>query len=154
MLLEQRGVTKQARSGLERFFPAAFAYELPAVAKPPVALNPDSIQIIPAARIRFSEEETSDLVEFGLANQLSLNSVVAAAILLTEWELRNTPHLPIPYVYPVDVRYLLTPAGQCDRQHPAVGVGELSRRDPARYSSSSTWPAASWTRFVPTWPTA
>ena len=109
VLLEQRGVTKQARSGLERFFPAAFAYELPAVAKPPVALNPDSIQIIPAARIRFSEEETSDLVEFGLANQLSLNSVVAAAILLTEWELRNTPHLPIPYVYPVDVRYLLTP---------------------------------------------
>jgi hypothetical protein len=109
VLLEQRGVTKQARSGLERFFPAAFAYELPAVAKPPVALNPDSIQIIPAARIRLSEEETSDLVEFGLANQLSLNSVVAAAILLTEWELRNTPHLPIPYVYPVDVRYLLTP---------------------------------------------
>jgi phenolphthiocerol/phthiocerol/phthiodiolone dimycocerosyl transferase len=112
VLLEQRGVTKQARSGLERFFPAAFAYDLSALEKsekPPVALNPDSIQIIPAARIRLSEQETSDLVEFGLANQLSLNSVVAAAILLTEWELRNTPHLPIPYVYPVDVRYLLTP---------------------------------------------
>ena len=77
--------------------------------KPPVASIPIRFNIIPAARIRFSEEETSDLVEFGLANQLSLNSVVAAAILLTEWELRNTPHLPIPYVYPVDVRYLLTP---------------------------------------------
>jgi hypothetical protein len=112
VLLDQRGVTKQARSGLERFFPAAYAYDLSALQKadkPPVALNPDSIQIIPAARIRLSEQETSDLVEFGLANQLSLNSVVAAAILLTEWELRNTPHLPIPYVYPVDVRYLLTP---------------------------------------------
>ena len=48
-------------------------------------------------------------MEFGRANQLSLNSVVAAAILLAEWELRNTPHVPIPYIYPVDLRYLLTP---------------------------------------------
>lgn len=108
-LLEQRGVAKQQRSGLERFFPAAFAYDLPPVQKPPIALNPDSVQLIPTARIRFTQEETSGVIEFGLANQLSLNSVVAAAILLTEWELRNTPHLPIPYVYPVDVRYLLTP---------------------------------------------
>jgi hypothetical protein len=108
-LLEQRGVTKQQRSGLERIIPAAFAYDLPAVEKPPMPSNPDVISLIPAARIRFSEQETSELVEFGLANQLSLNSVVAAAILLAEWELRRTPHIPIPYFYPVDLRYLLTP---------------------------------------------
>jgi phenolphthiocerol/phthiocerol/phthiodiolone dimycocerosyl transferase len=108
-LLEQRGVTKQQRSGFERILPAAFAYDLPVVEKPPAASDPDAIQRIPAARIRFTEQETSDLAEFGLANQLSLNSVVAAAILLAEWELRNTPHLPIPYFYPVDLRYLLTP---------------------------------------------
>lgn len=35
--------------------------------------------------------------------------MVAAAILLTEWQLRNTPHVPIPYVYPVDLRFVLAP---------------------------------------------
>lgn len=109
LLLEQRGVTKQQRSGLEKLFKAMFAYDLPAQEKPPALPNPDEIQPIPIARIRFTEEETAELVEFGLANQLSLNSVVAAAILLAEWELRDTPHIPIPYIYPVDLRYLLSP---------------------------------------------
>jgi hypothetical protein len=40
---------------------------------------------------------------------VSINSVVAAAILLAEWRIRNTPHIPIPYIYPVDLRYFLTP---------------------------------------------
>lgn len=108
-LLEQRGVTKQQRSGLERLFPAAFAYDLPPAAKPGIAPNSDSMQHIPVARIRFTEQETSDLVELGRANRLSLNSLVAAALLLAEWGLRNTPHIPIPYFYPVDLRYHLTP---------------------------------------------
>ena len=102
-------MTKQRRSGLEKLFKAMYAYDLPAVEKLPMASNPDSIQPIPIARIRFTEQETSDLVEFGRANQLSLNSVVVAGILLAEWELRNTPHIPIPYIYPVDLRYLLSP---------------------------------------------
>ena len=109
LLLEQRGITKQRRSGIERFFPAMFVYDLPATEKPPIPANPGAPQPIPTARIRLTEQETSDLVEFGLANQLSLNSVVAAAILLAEWGLRNTPHVPIPYLYPVDLRYLLSP---------------------------------------------
>lgn len=109
LLLEQRGVTKQQKSGLEKLFKAMFAYDLPEPEKPPEMADPDAIRPIPIARIRFTEEETSELVEFGLANQLSLNSVVAAAILLAEWGLRNTPHIPIPYIYPVDLRYLLSP---------------------------------------------
>lgn len=109
LLLEQRRITKQLRSGLERFIPAMFAYDLPFTEKPPVPANAGTPQPIPTARIRLTEQETSDLVEFGLANQLSLNSLVAAAILLAEWGLRNTPHVPIPYVYPVDLRYLLSP---------------------------------------------
>lgn len=109
LLLDERGVTRQQRSGLEKLFTALFAYDLPAVEQPPMPSDPDSIRPIPVARIRFTEEETSDIVEFGRSNQLSLNSVVAAAILLAEWELRNTPHIPIPYIYPVDLRYLLTP---------------------------------------------
>ncbi|CDO87830.1 acyltransferase [Mycobacterium triplex] len=108
-LLEQRGVDKQERSGLERLFPAAFAYDLPAVEKPPIVSNSDLMQHIPVARIRLTEQETADLVELGRANRLSLNSLVAAALLLAEWELRNTPHIPIPYFYPVDLRYHLTP---------------------------------------------
>ena len=108
-VLEKRGMGKKARSGLERFMPLMFAYDLPTTEPPPLPANPDVPQIIPAARIRLTEQETADLVEFGLANQLSLNSLVAAAILLAEWELRDTPHIPIPYLYPVDLRYLLSP---------------------------------------------
>jgi hypothetical protein len=48
-------------------------------------------------------------VEVCAAQHLSVNSVVAAAILLAEWQVRKTPHIPIPYVYPVDLRYFLTP---------------------------------------------
>jgi phenolphthiocerol/phthiocerol/phthiodiolone dimycocerosyl transferase len=109
LLLEQRGITKQRRSGIERFLPAMFAYDLPATEKLPIPANPGAPEPIPTARIRLTEHETSDLVEFGLANQLSLNSVVSAAILMAEWELRSTPHIPIPYLYPVDLRYLLSP---------------------------------------------
>jgi hypothetical protein len=108
-LLEQRGVAKRQRSGLERLFPAAFAYDLRPVEKPLIVSNSDLMQHIPVARIRLTEQETSDLVELGRDNRLSLNSLVAAALLLAEWELRNTPHIPIPYFYPVDLRYHLTP---------------------------------------------
>jgi hypothetical protein len=28
---------------------------------------------------------------------------------MAEWTIRETPHLPIPYIYPVDLRFFLTP---------------------------------------------
>ncbi|WP_077090132.1 phthiocerol/phthiodiolone dimycocerosyl transferase family protein [Mycobacterium rhizamassiliense] len=108
-LLEQRGITKQQRSGLERLHPAAFRYDLSTVQRPPIVTDPDAFAPIPVAQVRLTQDETADLVELGRANQVSLNAMVAAAILLAEWELRNTPHLPIPYFYPVDLRYHLTP---------------------------------------------
>lgn len=122
LLLEQRGIRKQRRSGLERLYPAAFAYDLPAAEAPPMPPKPDAVEPIPVARIRFTEQETSDLVEFGRANQLSLNSVVAAAILLAEWELRGTPHIPIPYIYPVDLRYILSPPASLTGSTLPLGV--------------------------------
>ncbi|MCV7379884.1 acyltransferase [Mycobacterium alsense] len=122
VLLEQRGIKKQVRSGLERLYPATFAYDLPVAEAPPMPPNPDAVAPIPVARIRFTEQETSDLVEFGRANQLSLNSVVAAAILLTEWELRGTPHIPIPYIYPVDLRYILSPPASLTGSTLPLGV--------------------------------
>jgi phenolphthiocerol/phthiocerol/phthiodiolone dimycocerosyl transferase len=121
-VLEKRGMGKKARSGLERFMPVMFAYELPATEPPPMPANPDVPQVIPAARIRLTEQETADLVEFGLANQLSLNSLVAAAILLAEWELRNTPHIPIPYLYPVDLRNLVSPPVSATGSTSPMGV--------------------------------
>ena len=152
LLLEQRGITKQQRSGLERFFPAMFVYDLPATEKPPMSANPDAPQPIPTARIRLTEQETSELVEFGLANQLSLNSVVAAAILLAEWGLRNTPHIPIPYLYPVDLRYLLSPPVSATGSTLPMGWQPISPRS-GPIPTSSTSPATSSRPFGPTCPT-
>lgn len=107
-VLEQRGVEKQQQSGLERLFPAMFAYELP-----PSRRNPgggDLLPIrVPSARCRLSRQQTQDLRDLSVAQRVSLNALVASAILLAEWRLRGTPHIPIPYVYPVDLRYFLTP---------------------------------------------
>ena len=108
-MLEQRGVRKLGLSGVERFIPVMFAYELPASVKPTLVASPGSPQAVPVTRIRLTEQETADLVEFGRENRVSVNTVVAAAILLTEWRLRKTPHVPIPYCYPVDLRYFLSP---------------------------------------------
>lgn len=107
-LLEQRAVAKLQQSGLERLFPAMFAYELP-----PSRRNPGGGDLlplrVPSARCRLSVQETQDLRDLSVAHRVSLNALVAAAILLAEWRLRGTPHIPIPYVYPVDLRYFLTP---------------------------------------------
>jgi len=109
VVLEQRGVRKRGLSGVERFLPVMFAYELPASVKPTLISEPGSPQAVPVNRVRLSEQETADLVEFSRENRVSVNTVVAAAILLTEWQLRETPHVPIPYCYPVDLRYFLNP---------------------------------------------
>jgi hypothetical protein len=108
-LLEQRGIRKLQRSGLERFMPAMFAYELPAPRRPPPPNNSAGPVAVPTARGRLTKEETTALVEFGLGQRLFLNPLVSAAILLAEWQLRDTPEIPIPYVYVVDLRMLLDP---------------------------------------------
>ena len=109
VVLEQRGIKKLGLSGVKRFMPVMFAYELPASVKPTLVAGPGSPQAVPVTRIRLSEQQTADLVEFGRENRVSVNTVVAAAILLTEWRFRETPHVPIPYCYPVDLRYFLNP---------------------------------------------
>jgi hypothetical protein len=106
-VLQSRGIQKQLRSGLERLIPAMFGYDLPprpdghGDAKRPVP--------IPAARGRLTPSETSALVNFAGANRLFLNNVVSAAALLVEWQLRETPHVPLPFLYPVDLRMILDP---------------------------------------------
>ena len=60
-------------------------------------------------RCRLSERETEHVIAFCRANRLSLNAVISAVILLAEWQLRGTPNIPVPYIYPVDLRYFLSP---------------------------------------------
>jgi hypothetical protein len=107
-LLEQRGIVKQQRSGLDRFIPAMFAHELP----PRRSTNMTKFErpvAVPTARGRLSQSETSALMKFGRRHRLFVNNLVSAAILLAEWRVRETPHIPIPYVYNVNVRPLLEP---------------------------------------------
>nr|WP_232425686.1 acyltransferase [Mycobacterium sp. JS623] len=108
-VLEQRGIRKIARSGLERFMPAMFAYELPPPRRAAPAIDPEKPVAAPAARGRLSQHETTALMEFARAHRLFLNPLVSAAILLAEWRLRGTPAIPVPYVYVVDLRMLLKP---------------------------------------------
>jgi hypothetical protein len=108
-VLERRGIRKIARSGLERFIPAMFAYELPPPRSTERIGNPAKPVPAPTARGRLTKAETTGLMEFGRAHRLFLNPLVSAAILLAEWRLRETPGVPIPYVYVVDLRMLLEP---------------------------------------------
>jgi hypothetical protein len=108
-LLEQRGIGKHQRSGLERFMPAMFAYDLPPRPWAESLSAPTKPVPAPTARGRLTKQETTALMEFGLAHRLFLNPVVSAGILLAEWKLRDTPEIPIPYVYVVDLRALLKP---------------------------------------------
>ena len=109
VVLEQRGIRKQSRSGVERFMPAMFAYELPPSTRDTAGGNPAVPTLVPAVRCRLTKPETDALIAFTREHRLSLNAVIAAAILLAEWQVRGTPHLPIPYLYIADLRLHLSP---------------------------------------------
>ncbi len=108
-VLAARGIRKQSRSGFERLMSAMFAYDLPPSARNTAGGNPSFPALVPAARCRLTEPETQAVVEFARDRRLSVNAVIAAAILLAEWQARDTPNIPIPYVSPVDLRLLVTP---------------------------------------------
>ena len=107
-VLAERGIGKLARFGLERFLPAIFAYDLPRRSGMRDALARSRVRV-PSASCRLSQQETKDLAGVCADRRISVNAVVAAAILMAEWRIRETPHLPIPYIYPVDLRFFLTP---------------------------------------------
>jgi hypothetical protein len=109
VVLDKRGVRKQSRSGFERFMPAMFAYELPPSTRDTAGGNPAFPTLVPAARCHLTERETQDLITFSRDRKLSLNAVIAAAMLLAEWQVRATPYIPIPYLYTIDLRLHLTP---------------------------------------------
>ena len=56
-----------------------------------------------------ADGETRDLMALCQDNRVSLSTAVSAAILLAEWQIQETPSIPIPYVSPEDLRCLLSP---------------------------------------------
>ena len=121
-VLAERGIQKQNRSGFERFIPALFAYDLPPSKKGTVGDVLPTPVPVPSARCRLTKQETLDLVTFCRDHRISFNAAVSAAVLLAEWQIRGTPNVPIPYVYPVDLRYhLAPPLGSTDSTNP-LGV--------------------------------
>lgn len=109
VVLAQRGIQKLQRSGLERFMPVMFAYDLPPSRRAASDVKPASPLRVPMVGCRLSQRETQDLIAFGRAHRLGLNGLLSAVLLLAEWRLRGRTNIPVPYVYPVDLRYVLSP---------------------------------------------
>jgi phenolphthiocerol/phthiocerol/phthiodiolone dimycocerosyl transferase len=109
VVLAQRGIQKQPRSGLERFMPAVFAYDLPPSRRAASDVKPARPLRVPMVGCQLSERETQDLIAFGRAHRVGLNGLLSAVLLLAEWRLRGRTNIPVPYVYPVDLRYVLSP---------------------------------------------
>ena len=129
-VLAERGIVKLPRFGLERFLPAMFAYDLPPSKRNAGRTGPQSVRV-PSATCRLSRQETKDLAGICADRRISLNALTAAAILLAEWSIRESPHIPIPYIYPVDLRFFLTPpVGATEATNPvgmAMYLAEISR---------------------------
>ncbi|BBY77127.1 phthiocerol/phthiodiolone dimycocerosyl transferase [Mycolicibacterium parafortuitum] len=121
-ILSDRAVEKKPRSGLERLLAAMFAYDVPPSRRAPAESNPVFPQRVPMEFCKLSEEQTENIIAFCRANKLGLNSLLSGAILMAEWQLRQTPNIPVPYVYPVDLRYLLSPPVSATEATNPVGI--------------------------------
>jgi hypothetical protein len=122
VVLAQRGIQKKQRSGLERFLPAMFAYDLPPSRRAASDVKPASPLRVPMAGCQLSERETHDLIAFSRAHRVGLNGLLSAVVLLAEWRLRGRTNIPVPYVYPVDLRYVLSPPVSATACTNPVGV--------------------------------
>jgi phenolphthiocerol/phthiocerol/phthiodiolone dimycocerosyl transferase len=109
VVLAERGVHKGKRSGLERFMPAMFAYDLPPSRRIASNVKAGRPVAVPMAWCRLDQRQTEDVIAYCRARKLGLNAVLSAIVLLAEWQIRGTPNIPVPYVYPVDLRYVLSP---------------------------------------------
>ena len=108
-VLAERGIQKMSRSGIEKFMPAMFAYDLPPSRRAGSGIKPPSPILVPMVSCQLSEKHTDSIVALCRAHGLGLTSVLAAILVMAEWQLRDTPHVPIPLLYTVDLRYFLNP---------------------------------------------
>lgn len=121
-ILADRGIEKKNRSGLERLMGAMFAYDLPPSRRVAAASDPVLPQLVPMVSCTLGTEETERIIAFCRANKLGLNALLSAVVLTAEWQVRKTPNIPVPYVYPVDLRYLLSPPVSATECTNPVGI--------------------------------
>jgi phenolphthiocerol/phthiocerol/phthiodiolone dimycocerosyl transferase len=122
-VLAERGIQKQKRSGIERFMPALFAYDLPPSRRAVTEAKPASPVRVPTASCRLSEQQTHDLVELCRAHGLGMHPLLSAVILMAEWQLRGRLNIPVPFIYTVDLRYFLSPPVSATGCTNPVGLG-------------------------------
>ena len=122
-VLAERGIQKQQRSGIERFMPALFAYDLPPSRRADTGIKPASPVRVPMVSCRLSESQTRDIVELCRAHQIGLHAVLSAVILMAEWQIRGRLNIPVPFIYTVDLRYFLSPPVSATGCTNAVGLG-------------------------------
>jgi phenolphthiocerol/phthiocerol/phthiodiolone dimycocerosyl transferase len=122
-VLADRGIQKQQRSGIERFMPALFAYDLPPSRRADTGVKPASPVRVPMVSCRLSESQTQAIVELCRAQKLGLHSVLSAAILMAEWEIRGKLNIPVPFIYTVDLRYFLSPPVSATGCTNPIGLG-------------------------------
>ena len=92
--------------------------------------NPTVPQRVPMVSCALGTGGERGIVAFCRANKLGLNALLSAVVILTaEWRVRGTPTIPVPYVYPVDLRYLLA-AGVGHRSHQPGRDRHLPGGDP------------------------
>jgi hypothetical protein len=108
-VLAERGIEKQKRSGVERFLPAVFAYDLPTSRRATTDVKPASPVRVPMSSCVLSERDTDAIVALCRAHGLGLTAVLAAVIVMAEWQLRGRSNVPVPLLYTVDLRYFLSP---------------------------------------------
>jgi hypothetical protein len=108
-VLTERGIQKQKRSGVERFMPAMFAYDLPPSRRATTDVKPASPVRVPMVSCQLSERETDAIIARCRAHGLGLTAMLSAVILLAEWQLRGRSNIPVPLIYTVDLRYFLSP---------------------------------------------
>jgi hypothetical protein len=122
-VLAERGIQKQQRSGIERFMPALFAYDLPPSRRADTGVKPASPVRVPMVSCRLGENPTHDIVELCRSHNIGLHAVLSAVILMAEWQVRGKLNIPVPFIYTVDLRYFLSPPVSATGCTNPVGLG-------------------------------
>jgi hypothetical protein len=122
-VLADRGIQKQPRSGIERFMPALFAYDLPPSRRADTGVKPGSPVRVPMVSCRLNESQTHDIVELCRSHNIGLHAVLSAVILMAEWQVRGKLNIPVPFIYTVDLRYFLSPPVSATGCTNPIGLG-------------------------------
>lgn len=131
-VLAEQGIQKQKRSGIERFMPAVFAYDLPPSRRAVTSDKPAFPVKVPMVSCRISEQHTDSIIALCRAKSIGLTAMLSAILLMAEWRIRGSANIPIPLIYTVDLRYFLSPPVSATGCTNPVGLttylGEIDRK--------------------------